>query len=1069
LNQLASLKKVSGSLRESVLREAFKDLLKAWGRQHDLTFTPEYALDTLTKEKRYVDGALLYSLRVPFGYWEAKDTKDDLDAEIEKKFKRGYPQDNIIFDDTVTAVLIQNKREVIRVSVEDVEQLSKLLKLFFSFERAEILQFNKAVGQFKQDLPAVLTALREMIEAAYKSNKKFVTESERFLVHAQEAINPSLVAADVREMLIQHILTEEIFATVFPNTSFHRENNIARELYKLESTFFTGNTKFQSLKALEPYYAAIRAAASQIERHHEKQAFLKALYQNFYKVYNVKAADRLGVVYTPNEIVRFMIESADWLCEKHFNKNLIDKNVEILDPATGTGTFICELLEHFRGQPAKLKHKYEHELHANEVAILPYYVANLNIEATYAAIMDEYREFENLCFVDTLDNVGLHTAARGSTAELFGSVTEENVARIKRQNSKKISVIIGNPPYNANQLNENDNNKNREYPSIDKRIKATYIAESTAQKTKLYDMYARFFRWASDRLDANGVLAFITNRSFIESRTFDGFRKVVAEEFSEIYVVDLGGDVRANPKLSGSKHNVFGIQTGVAISFFVKREKKQGCRVHYVRRPEMETAEEKLSFISDAKIATLNFEEITADKKGNWVNQSNNDFDSLMPIASKETKAAKNSSKEKAIFKLFSLGASSNRDDWAVDFDKTALLSRVQHFCQKFQTEQIRWQQYASKKSFESKAKRAQVLADFLDREIKWTSELEAHLDKNRSLDFDEHSIRAYAYRPFISMLTYFQPVFIHRIYMQSSIFPIGQIDENRFLSFIGDATDKPFSALAGDLLPDLNFLSPAAAGTKVLPLWAYQNDGKRTENITDWALKQFQQHYTHTSPAPAKAGAQSSAHEVGAKLDPGLRRGRARNTGSIITKEAIFHYVYAVLHDPIYREKYALNLKREFPRIPFYGNNEADFKQWADWGKTLMDLHIGYENVTPAALTRTDKPDEKARKNAGKSYAPKATLKADKEVGRITLDTETTLDNIPDTAWEYKLGNRCALEWILDQYKEKKPKDPTIREKFDTYRFADYKEKAIDLLMRVTTVSVETQTIVGLMKGVKR
>ncbi len=252
LNQLASQKKVSGSLRESVLREAFKDLLKAWGRQHDLTFISEYALDTLTKEKRYVDGALLYSLRVPFGYWEAKDTKDDLDAEIEKKFKRGYPQDNIIFEDTVTAVLIQNKREVIRVSVEDVEQLSKLLKLFFSYERAEISQFNKAVGQFKQDLPVVLAALREMIEAAYQSNKKFVTESQRFLVHAQEAINPSLIATDVREMLIQHILTEEIFATVFPNTSFHRENNIARELYKLESTFFTGNTKFQSLKALEP-------------------------------------------------------------------------------------------------------------------------------------------------------------------------------------------------------------------------------------------------------------------------------------------------------------------------------------------------------------------------------------------------------------------------------------------------------------------------------------------------------------------------------------------------------------------------------------------------------------------------------------------------------------------------------------------------------------------------------------------------------------------------------------------------------------------------------------------------
>ena len=1040
LNQLSSLKKVSGSMRESVLREAFKDLLKAWGRQHDLTFIPEYALDTLTKDKRYVDGALLYSLRVPFGYWEAKDTKDDLDAEIEKKFKRGYPQDNIIFDDTVIAVLIQNKREVMRADVEDVEQLAKLLKLFFSFERAEISQFNKAVVQFKVDLPAVLEALRDMIEAAYQSNKKFVTESARFLAHAQEAINPSLVAADVREMLIQHILTEEIFATVFPNSSFHRENNIARELYKLESTFFTGNTKFQSLKALEPYYAAIRAAASHIERHHEKQAFLKALYENFYKVYNAKAADRLGVVYTPNEIVRFMIESADWLCEKHFGKNLIDKNVEILDPATGTGTFICELLEHFRGQPAKLKHKYQHELHANEVAILPYYVANLNIESTYAAIMDEYREFENLCFVDTLDNVGLHTAARGSTADLFGSVTEENVARIKRQNSKKISVIIGNPPYNANQLNENDNNKNREYPSIDKRIKQTYIAESTAQKTKLYDMYARFFRWASDRLDANGVLAFITNRSFIESRTFDGFRKVVAEEFSEIYVVDLGGDVRANPKLSGTKHNVFGIQTGVAISFFVKREKRQGCRVHYVRRPELETAEEKLSFVADAKIAALNFEEIDADVKGNWINQSNNDFDSLFPLATKETKVAKSSAQERAVFKLFALGVSTNRDDWLCDFDDKSLSTKARALVENYLIE------------VGEIAKRRVAKIHTFGETIKWSETLKRRALAGEQTAFNKNFLTDYQYRPFFSQRYYGDPVFSDRltashkeIYSKSLSLRVQSIA----LSAAG--ATKQFVVLAVDTLCDLHFIGD----TQVFPSSRVGSDDARVDNITDWALTLFKKHYKLPSPQPSPASGRGSSKVAGVQRT--------------ITKEAIFHYVYAVLHDPIYREKYALNLKREFPRIPLYGETDATFWQWAAWGEELMALHIGYENVAPFKLNRIDTPDEKSRKNAGKAYVPKAMLKADKEAGRIALDTETTLAGIPAAAWEYKLGNRSALEWILDQHKEKKPKDPTIREKFDTYRFADYKEKVIDLLMRVTTVSVRTQEIVGAMKVGKR
>ncbi len=453
LNDLADLRRVSGEVRESVVREAFKTLLKEWGRSKDLIFIPEYKLDTATKDRRFVDGALLHALRVPFGYWEAKDEEDDLDAEIQKKFRRGYPQDNFVFEDSCEAVLFQNRQEVIRCPVDDPDRLEKLLNLFFSHQRPEIAEFRKAVAQFRTDLPAVLAALRAMIENADAGNPEFRAAALVFLKHTQETINPSVNAADVREMLIQHILTEEIFSYVFDNADFHRRNNIARELYRLEDTFFTGNLKHQTLDALKPYYAAIRSAAALVSSHHEKQNFLKVVYENFYKVYNRKAADRLGVVYTPNEIVRFMIESTDWLCQRHFGRQLIDKNVEILDPAAGTGTFIVELIEHFRGQPAKLKYKYREDLHANEVAILPYYVANLNIEATYAAITGEYMEHPNLCFVDTLDNVaGLRRYTGQQVADLFG-MGEENIERIKRKNRRKISVVIGNPPYNANQAN----------------------------------------------------------------------------------------------------------------------------------------------------------------------------------------------------------------------------------------------------------------------------------------------------------------------------------------------------------------------------------------------------------------------------------------------------------------------------------------------------------------------------------------------------------------------------------------------------------------------------------------
>ena len=1019
LNQLATLKKVSGSSRESVVREAFKDLLKGWGRQHELVFIPEYEIESKTRERRYVDGALLYALRMPFGYWEAKDEKDDLDAEIEYKFSRGYPQDNIVFEDSATAVLIQNREEVMRCAVDDVARLEQLLNLFFGYERREIAQFNKAVEQFKADLPAVLESLRAMIEQAHQASPAFRKAASAFLEHAQETINPSLAEADVREMLIQHILTEEIFAAVFPGTPFHQDNNVARELYKLEATFFTGNTKFQTLKGLEPYYAAIRTAAAQIADHHQKQTFLKVIYENFYKVYNVKAADRLGVVYTPNEIVRFMIESADWLCEKHFGRNLVDRDVEILDPATGTGTFICELLEHFRGQPAKLKHKYKRELHANEVAILPYYVANLNIEATYAAITGEYEEYPNLCFVDTLDNVAGLRKHAGHIDDLFGGVSDTNIKRIREQNSRKISVVIGNPPYNANQLNENENNKNREYPEIDKRIKETYIAASTAQKTKLYDMYARFFRWASDRLDANGVLAFVTNRSFLDSRTFDGFRAVVEKEFNELYVVDLGGNVRSNAKLSGTTHNVFGIQTGVAISFMVKRAKAKGCRIYYSRRPEMETADEKLAFLGNAKLGNLPLDEVTPDKKHNWLNLSQSDFDTLLPIASKESKLAKKPADEKTIFKLFSLGVVTNRDEWLYDFSVDSLGVKVQHFCTQYTAEQARWNQ----------AGQPAATGDFVDRSIKWTSELEAHMKRGTQLAFVPENITESLYRPYVRKYTYFAPVLTHRPYQNFDLFPIGG-PPNSAISFAAEERSE-FGVVAFQILPNKDIFMPSAG--QVLAFQRMEN-GQWIDNITDWALAQFRKQYEKGGGKPKRA----------------------------IDKQAIFHYVYGVLHDPVYREKYAQNLKREFPRIPFY----VDFWQWAEWGRQLMDLHLHYEEIPPwpgaQAVHKVYGADPRG-------YVYKAHLKADKERGSIKLDTDSDIVGIPPEAWEYKLGNRSALEWILDQYKESRPKDPTIREKFDTYRFADHKDRVTDLLLRVTTVSVETQKIVAAMKAAAR
>ena len=976
-----------GTKKETTIRNAFFNLLNNYARQQGLELLQELSIRTPDGRIITPDGTLKDSLRQNWGFWESKDEADNLDKEIEKKFAKGYPKDNILFEDSREAVLIQNGTEVLRCYMDDCNALHLLLTDFFTFERPEIQNFRKAIELFKQDVPKVTETIRKIIIDASLSNIAFIKALTSFLELCRNSINQVITREDVHEMIIQHILTEDIFNTIFDETQFHRENNIARELETVIATFFTGHLRRETLHGIKHYYDTINAAAAGIADHHEKQKFLKVVYETFYKSYNPKAADRLGVVYTPNEIVRFMIESADYLLHKYFDKYLEDRNVEILDPATGTGTYVCDLIDYIRKE--KLEYKYLNEIHANEVAILPYYISNLNIEYTYAQKMGRYVEFENLCFVDTLDNMGFGYTGQQIKADFF---SEENSKRIQKQNEKKIAVIIGNPPYNANQVSENDNNKNREYPEIDKRIKDTFIKQSTAQKTKAYDMYARFYRWAFDRLGCNGVVAFVTNRSFIDSRTFDGFRKIIHKEFEAAYIIDTMSDVRANPKIAGTTHNVFGIQTGVAIMFLVKKKNRENetCKIHYVALDDFWRKEQKLQWLSFNKLWKIPFEIIRPDKHNNWINIPNNDFDSLVPLCKKNVKYRKC---EGALFELYSTGVSTNRDRWVIDFSKENLKNKMSHFIN----------------YYDSLIGKPDV--DFTTG-IKWSRNLKQRFAKNMTEVFDENRIKRFNYRPYVPISIYYSDVFIDEHGLANRIF----CNDNIAFCISGRSSSKPFQTLGVNTYSGLDLLEK----TQCLPLYRYDKDGNRLENITDWGLQQFVKQYDDDT----------------------------------ITKQDIFHYVYAVLHNPAYRKKYELNLKRDFPRIPFYD----DFRQWATWGKQLMNLHLNYETVEPYQLRVTS---HKLQDGA----IPKTKLKADKGVGVIFLDDQTELHDIPTEAWNYKLGNRSALEWILDQYQENKPKDPTIAEKFDNYRFADYKEQVIDLLQRVCTVSVETMTITGEMK----
>lgn len=981
--QVERIKQYGGTSNETSIRKPFQDLLEYYAHQHHLELIAELDYHTRTGRLVRPDGTLKDALRQDWGYWESKDEADNLDTEIAKKFDRGYPQNNILFEDSQTAILFQGAQKVGRVPFQDRPALDQLLTQFVSYESQEVREFREAIERFKQDVPALVAKLRDLIDQQSQENGAYRIVAESFLQMCQQTINPTVTAQDVREMVIQHILTQDIFNTIFGEGQFHQEHHLAQRIGGITKTFYHGAARREIDAKMSGYYLSIKARAAQIYNHHEKQRFLKMIYETFYKAYNPASADRLGIVYTPNEIVRFMIESADTLCEQHFQKTIGDPGVQILDPATGTGTFITELIDYLPTN--QLLHKYAHELHANEIAILPYYIANLNIEHSYQQKMGRYVPFSGLVFADTLDNIGFSTQYE-KQIDLF-SITEENFARLQHQNEQTMTVILGNPPYNASQTNYNDQNANRSYKHIDQRIRQTYAKQGKAQnQIVLYDMYTRFFRWATDRLKEEGIIAFVTNNSFIHALTYDGFRKTVQEEFSHLYVIDLGGNLR-----NKEQGNVFGIRVGVAISFMVrKKERDNGpCQIHYTRLPETASAKEKLQFLRGKKFRNLTWDMIRPDKNHVWVNQTENDFDQLLPLIDKEVKAGKGG---KAIFKLFSSGVKTQRDEWVIDFSPEHLAAKIRYFTDVYNA-------------------CVDNPNDPDKMSIKWDRELDKYRERRIRKTVDEQQIFPHLHRPFVKSWLYFDKHFNGMTYQNFAFFP-NKSSENRMIS-VGGYGRQAFATLMTKNIPDLNFFGDPA---QWLPLHYCDNENNPIENITDWALGQFQGRYGETAPP-------------------------------LLDKQAIFHYVYAVLHHPAYRNKYEQNLKRDFPRIPFYD----DFWRWAKWGERLEALHLHYETVLPYPIERQEKEI---------THGPKAKLKAVPAKGIIEIDNQTSLSGIPSLAWEYKLGNRSALEWVLDRYKERTPQDPTIAKMFNTYRFLDYKEQVIDLLMRVTTVSIETMEI---------
>lgn len=1116
-----------GSPNETSIRGAFHDLLNQYADKRNLLVVEECWVKGTTGNNIKPDGVLKNTLRLDYGYWESNDQSSNINDEIDKKIRKGYPLTNTLFENSLQAILFQHGHEVMRVDMKNPKELNQLLLAFTQYEHPQVQEFSLTLEKYKASLPSVIEDLRERINVESKRNHKFVQAFTRCLENCREEVSSNLVVNDVREMLIQHILTREIFDTVFEESHFYHENNVAFELEKVIDTFFTGAGRHTTLKELHPYYQMVGDATRSMIGCHEKKKFLKAICENFYEVYNPKGADWMGGVETPSEVVYFMIEGTDYLLHRHFGKTIADKNVEILDPATGSGTFVCDLIDYMPEQ--YLEYKYKNEMHANEVALLPYYMANLTIELTFRQKMACHVVFDNMCFVDTLENTGT-LAYAGKQQSLFASGTE-NAARIRRQNEKKISIIIGNPLFHASQ------NRNRTYAIVDKRIKETFLKRSSVQKTKVYDMYTRFYRWAMDRLDQSGIIAFVTTRGFIDKPAFDGFRKIVEEDFDNVYILDMRGEAKPNTKMAKAKHDIFNIQTGIAIMFLIRCKNtsidnrqelasspknhdhsKPRCNIYYASLQDEWRKEQKLKWLKENKIQDIAFESIIPNQKYQWINIAETDPEKVIPLIDKDVKEGKS---EKAIFKLFTSGIRSQRDEWVYDHEKENLVKKMQYMIRAY-TEALANKENKSKFS------------------IQWDRELKNYLEKGVEKEFDENAVIKGVFKPFFKMWFYFDEHFNGMTYEWFNIYNSHQ--ENKLICIPGVASPKDFYTIAINSIIDQKAL-PAAG--QCLPLYGYDDKGNRTDNITDWCLERFHQHYVshekisqgftlpkdlqqvlaqleresaelpilkrHFNPikealvnfsgtftvetfAPVQRAIGRFQQEVIQRRQEAVERKslyqrianylstlqaqlqsilQQHRRAEDITKQDIFHYAYGVLHSPAYRKKCKYDLKYVSPHLPFY----PDFWQWADWGKQLMELHIGYEDVEVYPLERVEEPDEpKAKQEAtlkadvSKAHLPdkknklKVKLTVDTHHGIIELDEKTSLHGVPAEAWKYRVGNRTALKWVLDQYKEKKPKDPIIRKKFNTCRFADHKEEALTLLQKVCAISVDTMKIIQAM-----
>ena len=934
--------------------------------------------------------------------------------------------------------------------------------------------------QWANDVANIAARHRKRL-AKRVQDPEVAAEFERFLAALRANLNDSITAESAIDMLSQHLVTKPVFDAVFDGYDFAAENPVAQVMGRMLRVLDGSNLEAET-EDLEGFYESVRERCAGIDNAAGKQRVITELYEKFFSLAFSKTAKSLGIVYTPVQIVDFILRSVDWLARTHLGRGITDEGVHVLDPFTGTGTFIVRLLQSGLISKADLARKYASELHANEILLLAYYIAAANIEVTYRDLMrsdappaggDEsdpaqagYTPFDGIVLADTFQ-----MTEDGDTLDQSVFVANNNRAAAQLE-LKSIQVVIGNPPYSVGQESANDNNANQHYPSLDAKIEATYAARSTGtNKNSLYDSYFRAIRWASDRVGEAGVIGFVTNGGFIDGNTADGVRLTLAEEFSHLYVYNLRGNQRTAGELSrreGGKIFDSGSRATVAVTFLVKDPAHEGPAVlHYRDIGDYLSREDKLRIVEEAQIDTLEWETITPNAQGDWINQRDPNYESWQPI----------SEGQEPIFTSYSRGVETGRDAWVYNFSLPGLRDSAQRLIETYNEER----EYVHRTRAADLRAGAKVrdLVTNDETRIKWTRDLYKSLEKNRVITYDAGATYCGLYRPFCKQWLNTSDGIIYLPAVLRRYFPTPGHDNIGFY-LVGQGSDVPFSTVMTDAVPNLH-VTGAGSGGQFFPRWTWEPVGGRHVANSGMLDLSGGDDAEGSGAAFGQEGEVLGGYRRVDNITDATLRSYQAAYGPEVTKDDVFYYVYALLHSPEYRTRYGADLKKSLPHIPRVASQE-DFVAFTTAGRGLADLHLDYESVEPTPLRLVVDGQEvpwDLRETISPSLLHVEKMRYDRLQGNkkqadktsIVYNEHVTTSGIPVQAQDYLLGSRSGLDWLLDRYLVKTDKasgivnDPNdwMAEGAGGGPTASAQPRyLLDLIARITTVSVRTQEIVA-------